>query len=234
MCPKCKSQISWWDNIPLLSYLFLAGKCRKCKRKISLIYPVLEFLTGLFFVWWFLIGFGFFKLVGSPWMIVQPIFWLGIGLILISIFMVDLLYMVIPFGLNVFLFVWVLTYKFALVTFGHMRLIDFFIGLSLGLVLSLFFSSVNVLTRKIRGVDGFGLGDIYMAPSLGLILGWPKFLIGIFLSFVIGAVVGIILIVNGGKSKEDYLPFAPFLILGSLIALLYGDKLWQFYISFLI
>lgn len=233
-CPKCKHQLAWKDNIPLLSFLFLGGRCAYCKKKISLIYPTVEFLTGVFFVWWFLVGFGFFRLVGSPWSLVQPLFWLVVGLSFIVIFLTDLLYMIIPFWLNLFLFSLVLGYKLLLLYSSNMQAGDLFLALVSGLVFAGFMIMVNKLTQKIKGVDGFGLGDIYLAPSLGLILGWPKILPGIFSSFVVGSVVGIALLLLKKKKLGQYLPFGPFLILGTVIGLVYGQTLWGWYLRLLV
>lgn len=231
ICPKCQYKIAWYDNIPVLSYLILGGVCRNCKKRISIVYPVVEFLTGVFFVWWFLIGFGFFRLVGSPWSIVQPVFWLAVGLMFIVIFVSDLLFMVIPFGLNIFLFLWALLYKLMLVASGNMRMVDFLISLVLGFALAGAFLLINKITNKIRGVDGFGFGDVYLSPTLGLLLGWPRLAVGIFTAFIIGSLVGLVLIAMGKKSKGDYLPFGPFLVLGTTIALVYGSALWHLYWS---
>ena len=154
----------------------------------------MESLTGIFFVWWFFVGFGFFRLVGSPWVLVQPLFWLVVGLIFMVIFVIDLLYMIIPYWLNLFLFSFVLVYKFLLYYFGQFQGRDFFNALFSGFALALFFILVNMLTQKIKGVDGFGWGDIYLAPSLGLLLGWPKILPAVFLAFVSGSIVGLGLI----------------------------------------
>ncbi len=234
MCPKCKHQLAWIDNIPLVSFLFLRGRCAYCNKKISLLYPVVEFLTGLFFVWWFLVGFGFFQLVGSPWRLVQPIYWLVVGLIFIVIFLIDLLYMIIPFWLNMSLLSVVLFYKTVLYSFGLLRGIDFVFSLGLGLGLSLALFLISKLALLWKGKEGFGLGDIFLVPSLGLILGWPKIVPGIFLSFVSGSIIGIFLLTWGKKKRLDYLPFGPFLILGTFLGLLYGDSLWSYYISFFV
>lgn len=231
VCPKCKHVIEWKHNIPLLSFLLLKGRCAYCNKRISLLYPVVEFLTGLFFVWWFLVGFGFFRLAGSPWQIVQPIFWLIIGLIFIVIFVIDLLYMIIPYPLNFFLFTVTLGYKVLLIAFGKMMVEDFWNSVICAFALTTFLILVNRVTRWYRGVDGFGLGDIYLAPSLGLLLGWPKILPGIFLSFISGSVVGVILILAKKKKLGNYLPFAPFLIFGTTISLMYGSMIWQWYMS---
>jgi prepilin signal peptidase PulO-like enzyme (type II secretory pathway) len=173
--------------------------------------------TGVFFVWWFFVGFGFFRLAGSPWSMIQPGFWLVVGLIFIVIFVIDLLYMIIPFWLNMFLFSFVLIYKVLLISFGNMQTQDLFFALLSGFALSGFLILANKITQKIKGVDGFGLGDIYLAPSLGLLLGWPKILPGIMASFLIGSVFGIALIFLRKKKMRDYLPFGPFLIMGTVL-----------------
>lgn len=233
-CPKCKHQLVWYDNIPLLSYFLLGKKCRYCKKPISFIYPVIEFLTGVFFVWWFLIGFGFFKLVGSPWTVLQPIFWLMVGLIFIVIFVIDLLYMIIPFGLNLALFLLVAVYRVALVGSGNMRSVDLFGAIVAGLSVSLGFVLINKFTRKLRGADGFGLGDVYLIPSLAILLGWQKFAVAMLFSFVLGSVVGILLLCFGKRKKTDYIPFGPFLILGTVLSLLYGGVVWSWYFALLV
>lgn len=234
ICPKCKHTISWKYNIPLLSFFMLRGKCAYCKKKISIRYPLIEFLTGVFFVWWFVVGFNFFKLVGQPWSVIQPFFWLTVGLVLLAIFMIDLLYMVIPFSLNLTLFSLSLLYRVGLTSFGMMRGEDFIRSVESGIGVCLIFLLVQFLTKKIRGVDGFGLGDIFLVPSLGILLGWPKIVPGIFLSFLIGSLVGIVLLVSGKKKLGQYLPFGPFLIAGTVLSLFWGAQIWSWYVSLLV
>ncbi len=233
VCPKCKHIISWKYNIPLLSFLLLKGKCAFCHKKISVQYPLVEFLTGVFFVWWFVVGFNFFKLVGNPWEVIQPVFWLVVGMVLLAIFMTDLLYMVIPFSLNLTLFTLALAYRIGLTSFGIMESSDLLRAILSGVLLCLLFLSLQMITKAIKKVDGFGLGDIYLAPSLGLLLGWPKILPGIFLSFFLGSLVGIGLILSGKKKLGQYLPFGPFLIAGTVVSLVWGNAIWLWYLSWL-
>lgn len=234
ICPKCKHQIPWQMNIPLLSYLFLRGRCAFCHKKISIQYPIIEALTGIFFVWWFVVGFNFFKLVGNPWSFIQPVFWLSVGLVMLAILVIDLLYMIIPFGLNLTLFTLALVYRVALTGFGIMTLTDFIRALLSGAGVCFLLVSLQVVTKKIKKVDGFGLGDIYLVPSLGLLLGWPKILPGMFLAFVSGSLVGVVLLILKKKKLTQYLPFGPFLILGTAISLLWGNAIWAWYLSFLV
>lgn len=230
MCPKCKHTIPWRYNIPLLSFLFLGGKCAFCHKKISVQYPLIEFLTGVFFVWWFVVGFNFFKLAGSPWTFIQPVFWLSVGLTMLSIFLIDLLYMVIPFGLNLALFTLALSYRIALVSSGIMTTGDFIGSLLTAAGITVFFLAMQFVTKMVKKVDGFGLGDIYLVPSLGLLLGWPRIVPGMFVSFVAGSLVGLLLIITRKKGLGQYLPFAPFLIFGTAVALVWGNSIWAWYI----
>lgn len=234
ICPKCKKTLRWFHNIPLLSFLFLSGKCAYCKKKISFMYPLVEFLTGLFFVWWFVVGFGFFKLIGSPYGLIQPIFWLVVGMVMLVIFISDLLYMIIPFHMNLILFTAVAFYRIFLVGFGYMRSRDSLDALLSGLALALFFWFMNKITQKWRGVDGFGMGDILLSPSLGLLVGWPRILPAVMLSFIYGSIVAVFLLITKKSKLGEYLPFGPFLILGTVSALIYGNQLIDWYLALLV
>lgn len=234
ICPKCKHQLAWFYNIPLLSFALLQGKCAYCHKKISIRYPIIEALTGVMFVWWFVMGFNFFRLVGSPWSFIQPVFWLIVGMVLLSIFMTDLLYTVIPFSLNLMLFSLSLFYRVGLVSFGIMQIKDFWLALLSGGALCLLFILMQVITKKIKKVDGMGLGDILLAPSLGLLLGWPKIIPGVFISFVTGALVGIALLLSKKKKLSQYLPFGPFLIIGTVVSLVWGGQIWAWYLGLLV
>ena len=153
---------------------------------------------------------------------------------MLAIFMTDLLYMVIPFSLNLLLFSLALFYRVGLTGFGIMQVTDFVQALLSGLGLCLLFLIIQMLTKMIKKVDGFGMGDIYLAPALGLLLGWPKIVPGVFFSFVLGAVVGMTLIVFGKKKLGQYLPFGPFLIAGTVIALVWGGSVWSWYMGLLV
>lgn len=234
ICPKCKHIIPWHMNIPLLSYIFLRGKCAFCHKPISMRYPLIEFMTGVFFVWWFVVGFNFFKLVGSPWSFIQPVFWLLTGMVMLSIFVIDLLYMVIPLGLNLTLLTLALSYRVGLTGFGIMNGTDFLLSLVSGFGLCLLLLVLQTITKMIKKVDGFGWGDIYLVPSLGLLLGWPKVVPGMFIAFVLGSVVGVILMMMRKKKLGQYLPFGPFLITGTAVALVWGNTIWNWYMGLLV
>lgn len=224
-CPKCKKMISWKHNIPLISFFLLHGKCVNCGTKISWQYPVVELLTGFLFVWWFWIGQGFFLLVGQPWSLLQPVFWLLVGMLLLVVFVADWRFGLIPDSANIILFVLALGYRLALTGFGLMQSEDMIRAIICGLVLMIFFYCLWYFTKG----RGFGFGDVKLAPSLGLLLGWPKTLVAVFLAFVIGAVVALVLMAMGKKKLGQTIPFGPFLVLGTVISLVWGNSLWGWY-----
>lgn len=224
-CPYCKKVISWKYNIPILSFFLLHGKCVNCGKKISWQYPLVEFLTGTLFVWWFFMGQGFFALSGQPWNILQPLFWLVVAMLLLVIFFADLLFGLIPDTVNLLLLLTVFFYRLGLTRFGAMQLPDFYLAVIAGLALLVFFGALWFFTKG----KGFGLGDVKLAPSLGLLLGWPRVVPGIFAAFIIGAALGLGLIFLGKKKLKQSLPFGPFLVVGVVIGLVWGNWLWGWY-----
>ena len=225
MCPKCHKQISWKHNIPLISFFLLRGRCADCGTKISWQYPVVEFLTGALFVWWFLMGRSFFLLLGQPWSYFQPVFWLVVGMLLLVVFIADLRFGLIPDQVSLPLFILALGYRLGLVTSGQMQSTDLVNAVISGLVLTIFFYGLWYFTKG----RGFGFGDVKLAPSLGLLLGWPRTLIGIFIAFLTGAVLAVVLLSLGKKKLGQTIPFGPFLVWGTFAALLWGGQIWSWY-----
>lgn len=224
-CDDCGKLVDWKQNIPLLSFILLRGRCANCGKKISWTYPVVELMTGLLFVWWYWIGQGVFLLVQPPLTWAQPLFWLIVGIALLMVLIFDLIYGIIPDFLTLPLFLLTLAYRVYLAVSGEMRWIDMWTALLAGLILTWFFAGLYILTNK----KGFGLGDVKLAPALGLLLGWQKTTIAIFLAFVIGATVGVVLMLVGKKKWGQTVPFGPFLVVGTAISLLWGNAIWGWY-----
>jgi len=224
-CPDCGHQISWWQNIPLLSFMLLKGKCFYCQKKISWQYPLVELMSGILFLWWWTLGKAFFSLGGSPWQVIQPVFWLIVGMLLLVITVTDLVYGVIPEIVNLVLLSVVLIYRLALWGGGEMQAVDWWRSVVAALLLTGFFWFLRWVTKE----KGFGLGDVKLAPSLALILGWPRVLVGVMIAFISGAVVAVILMTLKKKKFGQTLPFGPFLVLGTLAALYWGYDIWQWY-----
>ena len=209
ICPRCKKQIAWYDNIPLLSYLVLSGRCRNCKKHISFRYPLIEVVTALGFV--AIIYF----VSPTQTLSLQVVFSIVIFLILESIFIIDLEERIIPDPL-VFLGIAIsLAYYFTQEpTLVINRLFASFVA---GVLLLL----IHLITRG----RGMGLGDVKFAILGGLIVGPKLFLIWLLLAFLTGSIVGIILILSRRAKLKSQIAFGPFLIFAIPLTLLYGEKI---------
>lgn len=228
-CDYCFTQISWYDNIPLLSYFMLGGKCRNCHKPILPIHPMIELLTATLFVWWYWGGFIFFKLTQTPFSFLQPSFWLLVGLLFIYIFIIDLNYMIIPDRAVLALGVLAILYRLSLTASGIMQIDDLFYTVIASVVTSLFFFGLWYFT----GGKGMGFGDVKIVIPLSLLLGPNKTIVAMFLSFILGSLVGVILMMFGGKNMKTKIPFGPFLIVSTVISLLFGEKMFSLYLSLL-
>ncbi|KKQ51104.1 hypothetical protein A2865_04640 [Candidatus Woesebacteria bacterium RIFCSPHIGHO2_01_FULL_39_17] len=218
ICPKCKKQIAWYDNIPLFSYLILGGRCRNCRKKISLRYSLIEVSTGTLFVVTILLLGGLGRL-GFP----LTTYYLLLTTILIAIFIIDLEHQIIPdelvfiiFGLSLFM----------LIVSSNDQLYKIIFA---SFMASTFFLLLHFITRG----RGMGLGDAKLVLALSPILGWPQIMVWIFLSFIIGAVVGLFLIAIKKASFGKHIAFGPFLVIAFFITLFWGEYLIGFLLPFL-
>ena len=207
-CPKCKRNLCWFDNIPLFSFLFLKGKCRWCHSPIPWRYPLVELATGILSVMVYLFSVG-------P--VVNLIFNLIIVYALIVIFLSDLLYRTIPDQI---------VYPVIAIALLWLIINQQWLSILSGLGAALFFLFLVLLTRW----QGMGLGDVKLAGLMGLILGFPSIIVALYLAFLTGALVGVILILMKRKKLRSEIAFGPFLVLSTLIALFWGEKIWYFFL----
>ncbi len=210
-CPRCKKQISWFDNIPLLSFLFLKGKCRNCKKKISIRYFIIELVTAIgYLVIFILQG---FSLQGAYSIIVFSV--------LEIIFIIDFEHKMIPDDFVFFgIFVW-LFYSIFQVLPIRGQADSIFPSLFAGFVCALFLLLIHLITRG----RGMGLGDVKFAVLGGALVGFKLSLIWLFLAFLTGAVIGIILILMRRAGPKDQIAFGPFLVVAIPITLIWGEKI---------
>jgi leader peptidase (prepilin peptidase)/N-methyltransferase len=228
-CDHCRQQIAWYDNIPLLSFMILKGKCRACAEPISISHPVVELMTGLLFVWWYWGGSLFFQLTRAPFQTLQPLFWLSIALLLLVLFFSDLLYMVLPDIVTGLLMVLTTLYRLALVLAGIMEPMDLLRAV-MGMVLATtLFGGLWLITKG----KGMGFGDVKLIIPLSLLVGWPAVMALLMTSFVLGAMTGVGLIMVGKKRFGQVIPFGPFLILSTAITLVWGNEIIHWYTSLL-
>ena len=226
-CENCQKKIAWYDNIPIFSWLWLRGRCRYCHKSISLIHPVMEFLMGVLFVWWLLIGVWFFRLTQEPLNFIQPLYWLGVGVMLVMIVIIDFHEKIIPNTINLFLLIWTLLYRGVLVGLGAQRSEDFLAAVGWAVVFGFIFWLVHLIAAWVYQQDAFGLGDVKFIAVMGLMIGWPRIVVALIGAFGIGSIVGIVLMVLGKGSRKMQLALGPFLVLGTVIALVWGWPIWQ-------
>jgi len=231
-CDVCSHQLAWYDNIPLLSFTLLRGRCRYCHQPIGLSHIVLELLTAGLFLWWFWGGFfllNVFQLNKQPFVVVQPFFWLLVAVILLVIMIYDIKYLIIPDEAVWFLTSVTLIYRFALVAMGIMQSVDLVKSILIMAAAMAFLILLWLITLS----RGLGLGDIKLIVPLSLLVGWQLTLVGVALSFFIGAVIGLILLFLGRAKLGRPIAFGPFLILGFTLALMWGDRLLSWYLPML-
>ena len=220
-CPACSELISPYDNIPILSYLFLLGKCRHCQSTISVLYPLVELATaGLFLVMYYHFG-----------LTLEFLLALVFVAVLVPIFVIDAQHYIIPNTLIVtglilgFVIVCAIAYQRADLWYLLIRLIGAVAG---GAVLWL----VAVIGSAILRKTAMGGGDIKLMALNGLFLGaWPELAMVIAFSALSGAIVGTVLIISGIKSRQSPIPYGPFLAGAAVIVLLWGDNLWRMYLQ---
>jgi leader peptidase (prepilin peptidase)/N-methyltransferase len=223
-CPHCKHLLSWQDLIPVFSFIFLKGKCRYCQKPISLQYPIVEISTGLIFL--LIFNFQLPSVVEEIYLFafnfLNLIYYWTITSFLIVIFVYDLKHYIIPDQV---------IYPAILVS-GIWYLVSgiFFNLYTLDTIYSaigaaVFFLAIVLISRG----KWMGVGDIKLSFFMGLILSWPNILFALFLAFFIGAAVGIGLIISNKKTLKSEIPFGPFLVTGTFLALFWGNELISWY-----
>ncbi|MES2024721.1 MAG: A24 family peptidase [Pseudomonadota bacterium] len=215
-CPKCGHQITALENIPVISYAAIGGKCTACKTPISIRYPIIELLTGLlsaFLIWHF----------GSGWLGLST---LVFTYLLIAMTFIDADTQLLPDDLTLPL-LWLGLLINLNGTF--VPLTEAVIGAAAG-YLSLW--SIYWLFKLLTGKEGMGYGDFKLLAALGAWLGWKMLPIIILLSSLVGAIVGIALIILAKRGRDIPIPFGPYLAAAGLLTLLYGKPLAQTYLGF--
>jgi len=215
-CASCQTPIKAMDNIPLLSYFLLKGKCRNCGENISIRYPIVEFLTGAVYILIFLI-------YGRS---LQTLVYTILSSALIIISFIDLDEQIIPDEISL-----------SGIVIGF--LISFFVP-----YISYFNSLLGILAGggiifliALAGLaifkkEAMGGGDVKLAAMIGAFIGWRYIILSLFIGFFIGAVTGILLILSKVKNKDDIIPFGPFIVLGSILTILWGKNLLSWYLGY--
>lgn len=208
-CTKCNKQIGWYDNIPVLSYIFLKAKCRECGTKIGIIYPFIELICAvLFLLMYYLYGFTY----------VLPVFCI-FAFSMLVITAIDFEFQIIPDEFSLLLVIVGLGTSFLNYTLADtvlQRLLQSFLGFLVGGG-SLYI--IAVVGKWILKQDAMGGGDIKLMAGVGAFIGWEKVLLAIFIASLIGSIVGITLILFRKIMKKDAIAFGPYLATGSMLTL---------------
>ncbi len=210
-CTQCGYQLRWYDLVPIISYLTLQGKCRECKTKISIQYPLIELLNGAAYL-------GIYLYSGIAW---ETIISCIVFSLLLVIFMIDLRHKIIPNGLVIAIFI-VSIFRMIMLQTYFDSVIGFF-------TVSLFLLLLALLTK-----GGMGMGDIKLMAASGVLLGWQNNILALMIGAVLGSVIGVSLIIFKVIKRKQMIPFGPFLTIGIFVAMLFGDILVQWYISMIL
>jgi leader peptidase (prepilin peptidase)/N-methyltransferase len=222
-CVRCQGAIAFYDNIPLISYLMLRGRCRTCGERFSPRYFLVEFLMGLLtLALYYRFGLGFEFLVG---------FIFVAAMIVISF--IDLDVRIVPDvislpGIVLGLALSIIGYY---LNSGSTTLIPGPVSSLIGIIAGGgFLLATAWIYEKITGVEGMGGGDIKLLAMIGAFLGWPSIPMTLFFASVVGSVVGLTCMVLTGAGRRLALPFAPFLCSGAVLFVFFGEELIQFYL----
>jgi len=217
MCPNCDTRIPFYDNIPLFSYLWLKGKCRRCKVKISMRYPMVELLGGL-------VALGTYLRFGLT--IETLIYYVFIAALLVVTF-IDLDHRIIPDVITLPGIPICFAASFALpdITYKDALLGILIGGGSLFLVAWVY----TILTKK----EGMGGGDIKLLAMMGAIVGWQGVLFTIFVASLVGTLAGFAVMLQSRKGMKLAVPFGPFLSIGSITYIFFGTELVTWYLNLL-
>jgi leader peptidase (prepilin peptidase)/N-methyltransferase len=214
-CTSCKRPLSWFENVPVLSWLVLRGRCRTCRASISVMYPLVELTTAVVFAGGAIV-YGL-----SPLLVVR----LAFACALIVLFAIDLRHRILPNvitlpGIGVgFIASWFLPPGWLSSLLGVLAGGGILLGIA-------------EAYRRIRGQEGLGMGDVKMLAMIGAFLGWPLMLLTLVVASFTGSVVGVGLMASGRGDMQAALPFGTFLAVGALVAAVAGDPILSWYLAF--
>jgi len=212
-CPGCGRRLSWYENLPVVSYLALGGRCRSCKTPIASRYPIVEALTALMFAaaWWY---YG-----AGPLLVSRLIF----GCALIALFAIDLEHQLLPNAIT--LPGIVIGFLFSLIT--ETGWVSSLIGIAVG---GGILWAIYELWWLLRKEEGLGFGDVKMLAMIGAFLGWKLTIVTLMLGSFAGSILGGLLMLVGRGTMKTALPFGTFLALGALLAATVGPSVLDWYL----
>ncbi len=223
-CPSCGTSIKFYDNVPILSYLILMGKCRACKAKLSPRYPLIELLNSVLYVL-------VLNRFGTAEPLVLMIYCVFVST-LIVIFFIDLDHQIIPNsitypGIPLALLLGATVLPDPFFRYDLLGIKAAFIGFLVG---GGSFYLIAIIGKMILKKDAMGGGDIKMMAMIGGLMGWKGIILTTFLGSLFGSIIGISLIIIKGREFGSRIPFGPYLAFGSLITLFWGQEIITWYL----
>ncbi|MDD5290333.1 MAG: prepilin peptidase [Patescibacteria group bacterium] len=229
ICPKCKHQLRWQDNIPLISFIFLRGQCHFCREKISWQYPLIELATGALFV--LASYFVFLSSSSSYYFIILLLYYFITLSFLITIFLFDLKHSLIPDKISLPAIVVVLIFQIFFWLGGEMPMGLGLKNLSFVAISAIIGGSWFALQYFLSKGKWVGGGDIRLGILMGIVLPWPHILTALFLSYIVGALVALPLLIFKKKTMKSEIPFGVFLVPTTLIVMFWGEKIVNWYLN---
>lgn len=213
-CPNCKKKIHWFDNIPILSFIFLFGRCRKCNKLISLRYPTVEFLGII----------SFFSIYLNFGLTITTLLLMILAIFFIIIFFIDLKYFIIPDSLT-----------FPLMIIGFVKSFDPDLNTSIfpnylnsligGIFGYLIIWLIIYFYKRIRRKEGMGLGDAKLLAAIGFWFGWVSVPFIIFISSAVALILTIPSLINQTRKMSSKIPFGPYIIVGCIFYILFSNQI---------
>jgi leader peptidase (prepilin peptidase)/N-methyltransferase len=213
-CPKCENRLAWFENIPILSWLMLRGRCRRCGERISIQYPIVEVVTAVAAV--------VVVLTTPPGVLLASR--LVLTAILIALFAIDLELQILPNRITLP----GIAIGFIFSLFGPPGPISSGLGILIGGGVLYAIAAVYFLIRR---EEGMGMGDVKMLAMVGAFLGWRAVILTLILSSFVGAIVGLVLMTSKKEGLAYAMPFGTFLALAAFVSMLYGDALVNWYLG---
>ena len=212
-CPSCEAPIAWYDNLPLLSYIGLLGRCRQCHAPISLRYPVVEALNAAGYV-------TILAIFGISW---TALFYAMLFSALLVVTGTDLTHKIIP---NLVTLPGIILGLVGAATVLPVGPVNALLGVIVGggILWALAWASPYLF-----GKEGMGGGDIKLLAMIGAFLGWKPALLTIMIGSLTGSVIGVSLIAFGFMKRDEYIPFGPFLVFGAVVSMFFAQPLLDWY-----
>lgn len=229
-CPKCKQELKWLDLIPIFSFIVLKGKCRYCKKPISFQYPLIELTAGMLFLLISNFQFSIYNqfLIFNFQTFLEFLYLLITGCFLIVIFVYDLKHFIIPdkiiYPAIIASSIWYLASN---IFFDFYTKYEILNTIYSAFAAGGFFLAIVLISKG----KWMGVGDIKLAFFMGLFLGFPNIIVALFSAFLIGAIIGISLIIFNKKTFKSEVPFGPFLVVGTLISMFCTQQIINWYFN---